>query len=82
MAHLVRLKVGGAWFAHMFTPGNIEHFVCIEGLPEGAELKSVYHDERMFDVFYMVYEHESLPEVKSGEIIPIRDIVFETIHDK
>ncbi len=56
-------------FSMWFEEGHEIHAKCIKGLPKGAKLAYVYHN----DDFYInaVFEHESFELLKDGDVIPL-----------
>lgn len=70
----VKTTVSKAVMAGLFQE-NGWAFQVTKGIPKGAELiKLSYRD----GAYELIFQHESLPEVKSGQSIPEVGIEFQT----
>lgn len=65
----VRVLVTPELMAGWFENGAEIHVKCIEGVPEGARVTRLVL-EPFGNLIVFVFEHESLPEVAEGELMP------------
>ena len=69
MSHTVAVVINESLLRPYVTEGSEFHVRCIEGLPKGAQMVGSYFDPRTFQAV-LIYEHESLPWVEEGQVIP------------
>ena len=63
------MQVSGVFLTGICINGKLPTIEVTEGLPEGT--KFAYAIPDMTYGIWMVVEHESFPELKDGEIIPV-----------
>lgn len=73
------MPVSGDLAAALFTEGRVHQFRALvqNGLPKGARYVRCY-DAPEADKLYLVFEHESFPELNHGEVIPEVCPLFNT----
>ena len=73
---LVSQEFFSSWWAES-KPDEWQILRCDRGLPEGARLIGVALDPER-QMFKFVFEHESFPELLSGDLIPELRVQFST----
>lgn len=63
-----KVMINGDFLCMMLTEGNEIKHKCIKGLPAGSRFAYSFTDG--YHAIWMVIEHESFDELKSGDIIP------------